>query len=485
MPSVTGKKTPTGASNSGGASSSFKSTSPGSTKVLRPPSGTGGTKVPAGSAVGKSGAISGGSSGDRFFSGASRSGSGFTGSVKKSSTGGYFMNPERSGRLNVSVNRNHRDGDGRYFFRDGHGRYDYCGCHRPRHECYYHRHSSYWFGFGFCDYDPYYYPVYPVYPVYTWPVYEVVTVPTYVVQPAPVVAQAPVTVPGAVAYPGESAPGVEVLTPGAYSTVPPAQQPAEQPQPEEQAVPVPPQGQPQEQPAEQTQPPTVPSSPDAVESGGMPVEEMDRLMKEGVVVFAAGDYEKAAQNFMKVSMAMPENIDALLAYAVARFATGDYANSATAIRRAVRKVPDVVNSLFDLRDRYGKMSDFDGHVASLVRYVNEKKDDIDGWLVLGFVQHFIGDRAHSKETFEGVKKRSPADADVAELFINAKSVEQLAKEAREAQAREQSGATQPSAQEGSSQTLPSSVGAANSEALTPVPAEPPAAALSGDFSDPF
>ena len=484
IPSLAGRKAPTGVSNNSGASSqSLKSASPGSSTIVRPPSGTGGTKVPTGSTVGKSGAASGGSSGDRFFSGPSRSSSGFTGSVKKSTAGGYFINPERSGRLNISVNRHSRDGDGRYFFRDERGRHDYCGCHRPRYECHHHRHSSYWFGFGFFDSGPCYYPVYPVYPVYTWPVYEVVAAPTYVVQPAPVVAQAPVAVPGAVAYPGQAAPGVEVLTPGAYATVPPGQQPAEQPQ--EQAAQ--PQAQPQEQPAgpTQPQPPTASSSPDTAQSGEMPVDEMDRLMKEGVEAFAAGDYEKAAQNFMRVSMAMPDNVDALLAYAVARFATGDYTNSATAIRRAVRKVPEVVNSLFDLRDRYGKMSDFDGHVANLVRYVNEKKEDIDGWLVLGFIQHFIGDRTHSKQTFEGIKQRSPADADIAEFFINAKSVEQLAKEAREAQDREQSGTTQPSAQESSSQTLPSSVGTAGSQAPTPGPVQPAAAVSSGDFSDPF
>jgi len=480
MPPLAGRKTPTGTSNNSGASvSSSKNKSAGTTTILRPPSATGGTKVPTGSSIGKSGTISSGSSGNRFLSGGSMSGSGFTGSTKRSNAGNYFMNPDRSGRLNVSVNRYCRDGDGRYFFRGGHGRHDYCGCHRPRHECHYHRHSSYWFGFGFCDYYPSYYPVYPVYSAYTWPVYDVVTVPTYVVQPAPV------AVPGAVAYPGEAAPGVEVLTPGAYATVPPAQQPAEQAQPEQQAVQPPEQPQPQEQPSQQVQPPAVPSSPDAEQSGGMPIEEMDRLMKEGVEVFAAGDYEKAAQSFMKVSMAMPDNIDALLAYAVARFATGDYANSATAIRRAVRKVPEVVNSLFDLRDRYGKMSDFDGHVANLVRHVNEKKDDVDGWLVLGFVQHFIRDRAHAKETFEGIKKRSPADADVADLFINAKSVEQLVKEAREAEASEQSSASQPSAEGVSIQSAPTSAASAGPEAPAASSVQSPTAAAGGDFSDPF
>lgn len=455
------------------------------------PSMSGSTKTPLGPATPKSGSsFFGGSSGSRGSPSGSYSGEGYSGSSKKGS-GGVFLNSERSGRLNVSVNR-HGGRDGHYFF-GGHKKDYYCGCHRPRHDCRVHSHSSFWMGFGFCSY-PAVYPVYPVYPVYTWPVYETVVVPTYVAQPVPVAVPvaAPMAVPGAVAMEGQSAPGVEVQTPGAYATVPPGQEMAQQPL--QQAVP---QAQPQQEqtvqppaeqvPQEQAQPPAAtpaPSAPDANQSGGMPTDEMDHLMKEGVEVFAGGEYEKAAQNFMKVSMAMPDNVDALLAYAVARFATGDYANSATAIRRAVRKVPDVVNSLFDLRDRYGKMSDFDGHVGNLVRYVNEKKEDVDGWLVLGFVQHFIGDRQRSKETFEGVKKRSSADADVATVFINAKPLDQLTKEAQAA-AAEDANATQPSTDATSVESRPASVGQTGPEApAAPAPGAP-AKTLGGDFSEPF
>ncbi len=423
-----------------------------------------------------------GNSGNKFSSGGSISREGFTGSTKKGGSGNYFLNSDRSGRLNVSVNRFGRDGrdghDGRggHGSWGGHGRDYYCGCHRPRHDCHYHRHSSYWFGFGFGSsyYDPIY-PVYPVYPAYAWPVYyEPVVVPTYVAAPAPVVVQ------GATGVYGQPAPGVEVQTPGAYATVPPGQEPVPQAQPQQQVLD--PQQQVQPQPQQQpVQPPAVPSTPDTNQSGGMSTEEMDRLMKEGVESFANGDYEKSAQNFMKVSMAIPDNVDALLAYAISRFATGDYANSATAIRRGVRKVPEVVNSLFDLRDRYGKMSDFDGHVANLVRYVNQKKDDVDGWLVLGFVQHFIGDRPHSKETFEGVKKRSPADADVADLFINAKPIDQLVKEAQAAAAA----ASQPSAETGSTGTQPTSVGQAAPEATAAPTVEPESTHQHGDFGEPF
>lgn len=473
MPPLAGRKTPTNQAPTGGSTGSLipqssKKTETGGASIVQPPSNGGSTKVPLSSATIKPGSSLSGSSAGRLSPVGGISRDSFSGSSRDGTRSGYFINSDRSSRLHVSISR-HRDNDG-YFF-GGHKKDYYCGCHRPYRSCHIHSHSSFWMGFGFCSsyYSPYY-PVYPVYPVYTWPVYETIVVPTYVA--------APVAVPSAVGYYGQPAPGVEVQTPGAYATVPPGQ---ETPQ---QAPPAEAQQQPAEpQPQQQTQPLVAPS---ATQSEGLPTEEMDRLMKEGVEAFGNGNYEQAAQNFMKVSMAVPDNIDALLAYAVARFATGDYANSATAIRRAVRKVPDVVNSLFDLRDRYGKMSDFDRHVANLVRHVNEKKDDIDGWIVLGFVQHFIADRPHAKQTFEGIKKRSPSDADVADIFLNAKPLDQLVKEAQEAaKAEQESAPSEPDGQMQSNESQPGPVGEAAPEA-PPAPAPAPAApTLQGDFSEPF
>jgi hypothetical protein len=143
-------------------------------------------------------------------------------------------------------------------------------------------------------------------------------------------------------------------------------------------------------------------------------------MVEGTDKFSKGAYEESARMFLDVTMQDPANVDASLAYAVARFATGDYAVSAVSIRRGIGKLPDVVNSAFAIQDRYGNVSDLDGHMQKLVNFLREHPDNVDAVLVLGFAQHFTGQRGAAKDTFGQLRMMSKADAQLATLFLNAK-----------------------------------------------------------------
>jgi tetratricopeptide (TPR) repeat protein len=151
-------------------------------------------------------------------------------------------------------------------------------------------------------------------------------------------------------------------------------------------------------------------------------EEIQKLMVKGVEKFAEGSYEEASLLFNQVMMKYQNNVDAILAYAVARFAMGDFSNSAAAVRKGIRLAPDVVNIPFDIRDRYGKLEDFDSHLKALENFVRSDPGDADGWLVLGFVRHFIGDRKMAATTFEILERRSAADADLAEIFLEARPI---------------------------------------------------------------
>ena len=71
------------------------------------------------------------------------------------------------------------------------------------------------------------------------------------------------------------------------------------------------------------------------------------------------------------------------------------------------------------------MADFDRHLAALEAFVSRQPDDADGLLVLGFVQHFGGQRESAADTFKRLKARSGADAYLADIFLNAKPVEEL------------------------------------------------------------
>ncbi len=144
------------------------------------------------------------------------------------------------------------------------------------------------------------------------------------------------------------------------------------------------------------------------------------MMAEGIEAFAAGRYEAAGSLFLQVSLADRTNVDSLLAYAVARFASGDYANSAMAVRHAVRMQPEVVNAPFDIRDRYGRMADFDRHLVALHVHIRRHAHSADAWLTLGFVRHFAGQRDLAREAFAALRELAGEDADVAEAFLAAR-----------------------------------------------------------------
>lgn len=153
---------------------------------------------------------------------------------------------------------------------------------------------------------------------------------------------------------------------------------------------------------------------------GLPPEELQKLMEEGTRLFGEGRYADSVKEFARLSETDPNNVDAVLAQAVASFATGDYALSAVLIRLGGAMMPEIVNSVFDLRDRYGEVKDFEKHVQALEKRVQEYPEEIDAHLVLGFVYHFTGQRPWSAEVFKFVKENSPDDARLAETFLNAK-----------------------------------------------------------------
>ncbi len=157
----------------------------------------------------------------------------------------------------------------------------------------------------------------------------------------------------------------------------------------------------------------------ASSTGKMDMKQVGELMMEGTQFFTQGRYDEAARNFLKVMMAHENNVDSILAYAVARFATGDYNASSLAVQRGILLYPDVVNSSFDIRDRYGKMEDFDEHYDRLVTFVLDEPTNVDGWVVLGFVQHFTGLYERAAEAWQTVRKQNDKLSELVEIFLNA------------------------------------------------------------------
>lgn len=205
----------------------------------------------------------------------------------------------------------------------------------------------------------------------------------------------------------------------------------------------------------------------------MPAEKLQQLMVNGTQAFSEGRYVESVDSFGQVSKADPQNIDAALACGVAQFATGKYDAAAESIRRGVSLFPPIVDSVFDLRERYKKVSDFVDQSRKLEEFVNKNPKNDDALLVLGFVRHFSNQRDLARQAFEQIKKGSPKDAPLADTFLNAMTPEAAEAAAKAAGAAAQAPAdiatTQPSAV--SVTTQPAGVdairtGPANSEVLS-------------------
>ncbi|NLX14884.1 MAG: tetratricopeptide repeat protein [Phycisphaerales bacterium] len=352
----------------------------------------------------------------------------------------------------------------------GYRPYSYSSCYRP---CYPRRYSrySFAFGFGFSTYPSYYYdPYYYSYPYYTsfasYPVY----VPTPVYTGYPVISGYPAySVDPYATMPVESYDQAVVGTviteqPGGYAETPsygtdPYAGVSQPPATGYTAPPIdsvqrstvtPDFGAPQEsfsdndygwsevlEPDDMLAAPSAPSAPSvsmppqapAAPAEPQPLDaaaeqEIHGLMVQGVELFSKGDYQQAAGLFGQVMNKYNDNVDAILAYGVARFATGEITAAAEAIRQGVRLAPDVVDIPFDLRDRYGQADDFGRHLQALEDFVRSDPANVDGWLVLGFVRHFTGDRELASNTFDILKRRSTDDADLAELFLSARPIDE-------------------------------------------------------------
>ncbi|MGB9626935.1 MAG: hypothetical protein ACPMAQ_18940, partial [Phycisphaerae bacterium] len=146
-------------------------------------------------------------------------------------------------------------------------------------------------------------------------------------------------------------------------------------------------------------------------------EEFGKRMEEGAAAFARGEFDKARHAFVLAILAMPDNVDAKLAYAITQFAIGDYHVAAILLRQVIPAHPEVVYSDFDLRERYEKKEKLTRQVETLRAYIKAHPGDAEAMLVLGFVQHFSGQRDEAKRTFAEVLKVSPKEA-VASVFLN-------------------------------------------------------------------
>ena len=152
-----------------------------------------------------------------------------------------------------------------------------------------------------------------------------------------------------------------------------------------------------------------------------------RLMTQGLDAFRAGDYRGAATSFMAATKADQGNVGSRLHAAHALFAIGEYRSATIMVRRAFELQPRLTALPFDIRDDYGKATDFEAHLAALVAEAHRVERDEGLWVLLGYVRAYSGDSPGAYRAARRAQRLNPRDT-LAGVLAGAHRTAELARE---------------------------------------------------------
>jgi Flp pilus assembly protein TadD len=135
----------------------------------------------------------------------------------------------------------------------------------------------------------------------------------------------------------------------------------------------------------------------------------DEFMQAGLAAFRNGDYERAAWHFSTAADINRGDASSRIFAAQAWLAVGEYTEAAVLIRRAIELQPKLPGLPFDLRDEYGRVEDFDRHVAALASAAESKPASARLWWLLGFEQFFSDQRREARMSFRRAHALNPDD----------------------------------------------------------------------------
>ncbi len=81
------------------------------------------------------------------------------------------------------------------------------------------------------------------------------------------------------------------------------------------------------------------------------------------------------------------------------------------LRRGLESSPDAIDYPIDIAAIYGPSSDAAyQHVNALTAYLAQRPDNLDGWMLLGYVRFGLGDAAGAAEAFDRAATLAPYDS---------------------------------------------------------------------------
>ncbi len=145
----------------------------------------------------------------------------------------------------------------------------------------------------------------------------------------------------------------------------------------------------------------------------------EKFRDRGLRHMSQGNYRQAADAF-KLAAETNQHDPAARLYAThAYFANGRYRDAVKFLRRAFELQPRVAYLNFDLRDDYGRKSDFDRHLKALERASRQSPRNIDRLVLHGYVLSFSNQRDLAWQPLIQAYKINPDDALVRRLMETA------------------------------------------------------------------
>jgi tetratricopeptide (TPR) repeat protein len=135
------------------------------------------------------------------------------------------------------------------------------------------------------------------------------------------------------------------------------------------------------------------------------LETQGRMMARGLAAFAEGRYQDARSAFVLAADANVSDSASRIHAAHACFALQRYDEAVRWLREAFGLEPRIRELPYDLRSDYGRVEEFDEHLAALEASVQAFPNDASPLIVLGYVQFYMGNRNEAYQALRRVARR--------------------------------------------------------------------------------
>jgi tetratricopeptide (TPR) repeat protein len=140
------------------------------------------------------------------------------------------------------------------------------------------------------------------------------------------------------------------------------------------------------------------------------------LTDEGTALLRAGLYQRAAVTLLAAAEANHDDALSRVRAGHALFALGRYDEATRHIGRAFELQPPLATLTYDLRDDYGRQSDFQQHLAALEQFVARQPRSPGGTTMLAYVRYYTTGPSSAYSLLRTAKRLDPRNGLVDRLL---------------------------------------------------------------------